>query len=141
MNKLTFNENDGGRAAYFTAKGVGDCVTRAVAIATGKDYKQVYDEITRLVGYTPRDGVRHCHTKKVMAHFGGSWHPLMEVGKGCRNHLRAGEIPMHGRIVCNVSKHVCAVIDGVLNDTYDCSREGNRCVYGYWWFGKEVRHD
>jgi len=25
-----------------------------------------------------------------------------------------------------------AVIDGVINDTYDCSREGTRCVYGYW---------
>lgn len=141
MKRLAFNENDGGRAAYFTATGVGDCVTRAVAIATGKDYKQVYDEITKLLGYTPRNGVRHSHTKKVMAHFGGQWVPLMKIGSGCKNHLCADEIPMYGRIVCNVSKHVTAVIDGVLNDTYDCSRDGQRCVYGYWWFGKEVRHD
>ncbi len=138
MKQLVFNENDGGRAAYFEAQGVGDCVTRAVAIATGMDYKQVYDTITKIVGYTPRNGVKHSHTKKVMNHFGGRWTPLMKIGTGCKHHLCADEIPMHGRIICNVSKHVTAVIDGVLNDTYDCSRDGSRCVYGYWYFGESV---
>jgi len=134
MKRLAFKENDGGRAAYFTATGVGDCVTRAVAIATGKDYKEVYDEITRLLGYTPRNGVRKRDTKKVMEHFGGVWNPRMKIGSGCTTHLNADELPVHGRLVCSVSKHVCAVIHGVLNDTYDCSREGTRCVYGYWNF-------
>jgi len=27
---------------------------------------------------------------------------------------------------------MAAVIDGVLHDAYDCSREGTRCVYGYY---------
>jgi hypothetical protein len=31
-----------------------------------------------------------------------------------------------------VSRHAVAVIDGVIHDTYDCSRGGKRCVYGYW---------
>jgi hypothetical protein len=31
-----------------------------------------------------------------------------------------------------VSKHYCAVIDGVIHDTSDPSRDGTRCVYGYW---------
>lgn len=30
------------------------------------------------------------------------------------------------------SKHLAAVVDGVLHDTYDCTREGTRCVYGYY---------
>lgn len=29
------------------------------------------------------------------------------------------------------TKHSVAVIDGVVHDTYDSTREGNRCVYGY----------
>jgi hypothetical protein len=44
--------------------------------------------------------------------------------------LKEDELPK-GRIICRLSKHYAAVIDGVLNDTYDCSRKGTRCVYGY----------
>jgi hypothetical protein len=126
--------NDGGRSKYFTAEGVGDCVTRAIAIVTQRDYKEVYKEITKLVGYTPRNGVRHKDTKKCMEHFGGKWTPLMTIGSGCKAHLTDNEIPMQGRIICKCSKHVVAVVDGVINDTYDSSRGGSRCVYGYWKF-------
>lgn len=55
----------------------------------------------------------------------------MGIGTGCRVHLRADELPV-GRIIVAVSKHYAAVVDGVLRDTFDCSREGTRCVYGYW---------
>ena len=134
MKAIEFKYNDGGRSKYYAAEGVGDCVVRAIAIATGEDYKKVYGEISGMLGYTPRQGVKHCHVRKVMAHFGGVWVSRMQIGSGCKCHLRANEIPMTGRIVCNVSKHVCAVVDGVLNDTYDCSRQGDRCVYGYWMF-------
>jgi hypothetical protein len=27
-------------------------------------------------------------------------------------------------------------VDGIINDTYDCSREGTRCVYGYFTKGE-----
>jgi hypothetical protein len=32
----------------------------------------------------------------------------------------------------SVSKHHNCVIDGVIYDTHDPARNGNRCVYGYW---------
>ena len=38
----------GGREKYFKKLDVGDCVTRAIAIATGKDYKEIYDRINTL---------------------------------------------------------------------------------------------
>lgn len=136
MELLQFNKNDGGRSLYFKADGVGDCVTRAVAIASGKDYKEVYDLIFRLTKKTPRNGVTKAGVKKVMAALGAKWVPLMEIGSGCKNHLRAGEIPMQGNIVCNLSGHVTAVVNGVINDTFDPSRGGMRCVYGYWVFSK-----
>ena len=56
----------------------------------------------------------------------------MFVGSGCKVHLKANELPK-GRILCVVSNHYVAVIDGVINDTYDPSREGTRCVYGYFY--------
>lgn len=54
----------------------------------------------------------------------------MKVGTGCRVHLRDGELP-EGRLIVRVSGHLVAVINSVIHDTHDPSREGTRCVYGY----------
>ncbi len=124
--------DDGGRSNYFKGR-AGDCVVRAVAIATGRDYKEVYKAAAKVIGYTPRNGIQHKDTKKVLLHFGGVWHPTMGIGTGCRVHLKADELPA-GRIVCNCSRHLVAVIDGVIHDNHDPSKGGKRCVYGYWTF-------
>jgi hypothetical protein len=55
----------------------------------------------------------------------------MKIGSGCNVHLRADELPS-GRLVCLVSRHAVAVIDGVIRDTHDATRGGSRCVYGYY---------
>ena len=136
--------NDGGRSKYFKAiEGVGDCVCRAIAIATETDYLDVYNLINeyakserkgkRMTGNSSaRNGVYKKTIKKIMEeHFGWKWTPTMLIGQGCKVHLREGELPM-GRLVVSVSGHEVAVIDGVINDRYDCSRDGTRCVYGYW---------
>ena len=54
----------------------------------------------------------------------------MFIGQGCKVHLRADELPK-GRLVVALSKHIVAIIDGVIHDTGDPSRGGTRCVYGY----------
>ena len=138
---MQFNFNDGGRAdAGF--KGItGDCVCRAIAIATEKPYREIYDLINEYakserIGKrkkgksSARTGVYKGTMMKVMNHLGWKWVPTMSIGSGCKVHLRDDELPS-GRIVCSLSKHATAVINGVLNDTYDCSRNGTRCVYGY----------
>jgi hypothetical protein len=66
-----------------------------------------------------------------MKSLGFSWVSTMGIGTGCKVHLTAEELPK-GTIICRVSRHYITVIDGVINDTYDCSRGGQRCVYGYW---------
>ena len=55
----------------------------------------------------------------------------MFVGQGCKVHLKKEELPM-GTLIVSCSKHLTVVINGVLNDVFDCSRNGTRCVYGYW---------
>lgn len=40
----------------------------------------------------------------------------MAVGTRCRVHLRDGELP-GGGLVVKVSRHLAAVIDGVVHDT------------------------
>ena len=130
---IGFQYNDGGRSRYFRAKGVGDCCVRAGAIASGRDYKEVYDIARQISGESPRNGMDGKDCKKLMEVLGGKWHPTMTIGSGCRVHLKADELPQ-GRIVCSCSGHLVAVIDGVVNDTYQDDRNGKRCVYGYWIF-------
>lgn len=138
---MQFQYNDGGRAEAGFKGTTGDCVCRAIAIATERPYREIYDLINefaksertgkRKTGKSnARTGVYKGTIMKVMKHLGRKWIPTMTIGSGCKVHLREDELPK-GRIVCSLLKHETAVIDGVLNDTYDCSRDGTRCVYGY----------
>lgn len=133
--------DDGGRAAAGFKGRTGDCVCRAVAIAAERPYQEVYDLINELakcerIGKrkakksNARTGVYKGTIKKLMEYYGWEWHPTMSIGSGCKAHLRQDELPK-GRLVVSVSRHEVAVIDGVIHDTHDCSRDGTRCVYGY----------
>jgi hypothetical protein len=69
--------------------------------------------------------------RRVMAELGFTWTPTMSIGAGTTVHVRADELPT-GRAVLRLSGHYSALVDGTIRDTYDPSREGTRCVYGYW---------
>ena len=47
-------------------------------------------------------------------------------------YLRKEDLPP-GRLIVSVRRHLTSVIDGVLNDTWDCSQDGNKGVYGYYY--------
>ncbi len=144
---MKYTYNDGGRASAGYSGKCGDCVTRAVAIATQQPYEQVYRALAEVNAAT-RQTVRRRKSvgkrsarngvytgaknfKDYMQSLGWKWTPTMRIGGGCQVHLCRGELPL-GRLIVRVSKHYCAVIDGELHDTHDCSRGGTRCVYGYW---------
>ncbi|MCX4355863.1 MAG: hypothetical protein OSJ43_06515 [Oscillospiraceae bacterium] len=138
---MKFVFDDGGRHTAGFKGTADDCVCRAISIAAQLPYKEVYDLINQYgkqerVSKNKKDrssartGVYKPTIRKVMEHLGWKWVPTMKIGQGCKVHLKAEELPA-GRIVVNLSKHCTAVIDGVLHDTYDCSREETRCVYGY----------
>jgi hypothetical protein len=63
---------------------------------------------------------------------GWQWIATMSIGSGCRVHVKADELPNNDTIILNLSKHFACVKNGELYDIFDCSREGTRCVYGYW---------
>ena len=127
---LPFQFDDGGRFAAGYRGRTGDCVTRALAIATGEDYARVYAELFAAAGRTPRNGVSRKVYQPWLEARGWVWMPTMQVRQGCTVHLRRRELPT-GRLVCRLSKHLCAVIDGTTHDTSDPGRGGGRCVYGY----------
>lgn len=139
---IPFVYDDGGRAVAGYKGTTGDCVTRAIAIATGKPYQEIYDALNQLAKRERRGkrkrGVSNARTgvykgtiRRYMESIGWRWISCMGIGTGCTVHLSAAELPA-GRLVVSLSRHSAAVIDGVLHDTYDCSREGTRCVYGYY---------
>jgi hypothetical protein len=136
---MDFVYNDGGRAAAGYKGRAGDCVVRAIAIAAQKPYREVYDAVNALAvgerarrgrGSSTRSGVGRTTYELYLREIGWEWVATMQVGSGCRVHLRTEELPK-GRLVVRLSRHLTAVIDGVIHDIYNPDRRGNRCVYGY----------
>lgn len=142
---MKFVYHDGGRKEAGFKGSAGDCVVRAIAIAAEVPYRQVYDDlkgigenytsikrtkIAKTMKASPRNGVHRPVYQPYIQSLGFIWHPTMHVGSGCVVHLKEDELP-EGRLIVSLSRHMCAVIDGVLYDTFDCTRDGTRCVYGY----------
>ena len=53
---IDFIWHDGGRASSGFVGAAGDCVTRAIAIATGIAYRSIYNDLKELNDGSPRDG-------------------------------------------------------------------------------------
>tara|TARA_B110001452_G_scaffold262262_1_gene262058 strand:+ start:385 stop:870 length:486 start_codon:yes stop_codon:yes gene_type:complete len=148
-SNLKLQISDGGRASAGYKGQAGDCVVRSIAIVTGMSYQKVYDDLfkankkfrntskTKLAkslkqkNDSPRSGTHRAVLKRYLAQLGFQWTPTMFVGKGCKVHLKKEELPS-GTLLVSCSKHITVVKNGVLYDTHDCSRNGTRCVYGYW---------
>lgn len=134
---MKFIFNDGGRSAAGYKGHTGDCVCRAICIATGLPYEQVYERLAagnatqRASKRTPKKEktaakgitVRRKWFQDYMKSLGFEWVPTMLIGQGCKVHLTDGELPM-GKLVVSVSKHYTAVIDGIIHDTYNPSERG-----------------
>lgn len=140
--KFIFDDGGAGNKSY------KNCVPRAIAIATGISYQQVFNDLNKLqVDWiltsrsrcamrakptkTPNNGVFKDVYAKYLKALGWKWTPTMKIGSGCKVHLRSEELPK-GKIIASCSKHLVAILDGVIHDTYDCSRDETRCVYGYY---------
>lgn len=136
-NALTFKTDDGGRAAAGCKGKARDCGVRALAIVTGRPYREIYDLVNEAAKTERRKrksgaetGIHKPTMRKVAEALGLKWVPTMQIGEGCRQHLDASLPP--GRLVAKVSRHYVAVIDGCIHDTHNPDRDGTRCVYGYY---------
>lgn len=113
-------------------KRVKDCVKRAITLSTGKDYIEVQKElnqvkkITRCKVFNENLNYKYyieniLKFKKLSfpAHAGV---PRMNGERFCK------EFP-NGRYILRMAGHLTCCIDGVINDTWDCS---HKCVYNAW---------
>jgi len=139
---MNFVYDDGGRKGTGYVGQARDCVVRSIAIATSKPYKEVYDALNQLAKRerprkrstrsSSRNGVYRRTYERYLFALGWAWQPTMFIGQGCKIHLCAPELPS-GVLIIRVSKHTTCVIDGTIHDTSDPSRDGRRCVYGYYY--------
>jgi hypothetical protein len=140
IERLPFVPSDGGRATApgFVKAAKRDCVTRAIALATGRPYESVWKDMKPFaVRNNPDRGV-YTNTAAFKAYMAGQGFLyrscLSSKGRAGRVKLRAGDLPTKGRLVVHTRGHAQAVIDGVLHDTHYTSKP----VRGYWAKGVAV---
>ena len=116
------------RNPHPNGKLVGDCVKRAITIATGFDYREVSRELNRIkreIG---------CHSfnepdvfKEYMKrhNFSKLSFPAIK-GKSRMNGERFCESYPRGRYILNMAGHLSCCVNGIIYDTWDCSK---KCVY------------
>ena len=134
---IGFTYDDGGRKAAGYKGSARDCVVRAYAILTGVPYPESYDlfkvgikafefeaiqagKLRRQLKY-PSRGVYTAVWQKAFKDSG-----IVKVKRGrgpWPTYTEAYE--MAGNCIVTTNKHICAIIDGELRDTFD-----NRT---YWW--------
>lgn len=143
MKSPPWTFDDGGRTEAGYRGKAGDCFTRSLAIATGADYQTVYNAVNVYASFeklgkryagksSARTGVHRPTARQLMTDLGWLWVPHMGIGTGVTVHLRKGEVPSAGRYILSLSRHFTALVDGVVRDTFDPSRDGTRAVYGWW---------
>ncbi len=137
-----FVSDDGGRSEYGYKGSTRDCFCRSLAITSDLTYQEAYDMTNEYAKSerttkrkrgksSARTGVHTETAHKILDALGFEWTPTMKIGSGCKVHCRADELPS-GKLILNLTRHFTAMIDGVIHDTHDPSRQGTRCVYGYW---------
>jgi hypothetical protein len=127
---MPYQFNDGGRALAGYKGSAGDCGARAIAIAIGMDYKTAYEllaDANKKAGKpkSARNGISKEIYSDVLKGLGWIWvsAPKFEGRKA-----RCSDMYL-GTVIARQAGHFVAVIDGIPQDTWDCS---HKMVYGFW---------
>lgn len=106
----------------------GDCVIRAIAKAEGKDWLEIFDSLTAIARakYTvPNDKMAY---EKYLE--GYETVRVFHEVEGKKKRFTVAEIcSFEGTYIVSVASHLTTVADGVLYDTWDCSRKS---AYKIW---------
>lgn len=128
---MDFIWDDGGRAASGYVGLSGDCVTRAIAIATGACYRDVYEKLGKASEKSPRDGV---HTETAAVYLAErDWRRTLGLERPFFvEDLPRGIVIVHLARANERGQHFCTLIDHVVHDTWDPSDDDDYIVKSYW---------
>ena len=152
-----FQWDDGGRRDAGFKGSAGDCGVRAIAIATGIAYRQVYDDLFAIckiwpgntkeakrirANATPRKGLPRAVLARYLEELG--WQRYKGINSQYGNlRINDPDLPRQ-RTLCEVRKHYVTLRDNTARDTWDSrmtmpvyTPEGlvpskPRVVYWYW---------
>ena len=133
MGYLGYEYHDGGRRNAGYKGSAGDCVVRAISIITGTPYKTVYTDMAAAMkanGYrnsgdanTVDRGIKRTRGMKKVRDVQNSVKvqyglERVKIPKGPRP-TYAEAYDRYGNCIVGTVKHVSAIVDGVLLDTFD----------------------
>ena len=133
---IDYRYDDGGRESAGYRGRTGDCVVRAIAICTGEDYRAVYLTMAEHMkrngyaasgnAYATRQRNRKAPRRKGQIAARRVQDRVLEVYGFRKVRLPAGARPtfteaqhQFGDCVVGTTKHVAAIVDGALRDTFD----------------------
>ncbi len=129
---MEFIWDDGGRADSGYVGLTGDCVTRAIAIATGTCYRDVYRVLGERSLRTPRNGVMSLVSDDYLTSLGWTRRPGHDA-RFVPDVLPKGAVIVHlNELNRHRSGHFCAVIDHVIYDTWNPSDDDGFIISAYW---------
>ena len=133
--KIGLVPDDGGRAKAGFKGDAGDCVTRAIAIAEGRDYAEVRADLMeatkewrttsrsraakRCKSNSVRNGTRAVVYRPYLESRGWTRKSLVKFGCPERKYMTPEDVPS-GRVMVEMPKHIAAIIDHKLHDNWDC---------------------
>lgn len=133
---------DGGRKEAGYKGSTGDCVIRAIAVATGEKYKDIYKAIFAMAKAnptfrqamyphrcSPRFGVYQEHYQEYLEARGWKWIPATELQPESGK-ITEENIKMVGTAIIKVHRHLMAVKDGVVHDSFPPSQLRDGWVLG-----------
>ena len=123
--------NDGGRSSCGFVGLAGDCVTRALSIAAGLVYRDVYSDLSKMAGMSPRSGMVDSITSQYLADRG--WERQAKKGVLVEDFsIQPGTSIIECKKLRRGNGHVFTVINGVLHDTWDPRDESAYEVNAEW---------
>jgi len=113
-------------------KSVGDCVVRAFTITQEKDYLEVRRELNRLNREWNLDGYKkRKFLKKYYKEKGYERISINEQGMPKLRGYEVAELYPKGTYILNMRKHLVAMIDGIIYDTWNSSNKVVYNIYKY----------
>ena len=133
---IAYRYDDGGRAAAGYRGKTGDCVVRAIAICAGEDYRAVYVTMAGHMkrngyaasgnAYATRERSRKAPRRRGQLTARRVQDSVLEAFGFRKARLPVGERPTYteahrryGDCIVGTTKHLAAVVDGALRDTFD----------------------
>ena len=130
---MKFKKSFGGREKYKSVRYrkdvTSDCVVRAIAHATGSDYKDVFQDLINLSWQTLENMNDEKCYEIYLERKGWIKNKPMRDAENSYRKLKVNQFPKTGTYIILTTGHLTCVKDGVLYDSWNCGRSSANSYY------------